>query len=151
MCTHERECLFGEVVNDKMVLNALGRIVEDEWLKTPSIRPEVELDEFIVMPNHLHGTIIINETMRNESRFVGTHSRASLQRRPRSLSSLVAGYKSVVTKRINTLRGTMRKPVWQERFYDHIIRNEADLHRIRTYIVNNPLQWAIEEENPDNA
>lgn len=162
ICTHERHCIFGNIVNDEMQLNDLGKIVHEEWAKTPAIRPEVELDDFVIMPNHLHGIVIINDTNNNPTS-VGTHGRVShinttmradirppLQRKPRSLSSLMAGFKSVVTKRINILRGTPGKPLWQGRFHDHIIRNDADLHRIRTYIANNPLQWAIDEENPDN-
>jgi putative transposase len=157
ICTHERECIFGRIVGDAMQLNGAGVIVNEEWLKTPSIRSEVELDEFVVMPNHLHGIIIINNP-------VGTHGRASLhetnsngvevggplQRKPRSLGAFVAGFKSAATKRINALRGTPRAPVWQGRFHDHIIRNDVDLHRIRTYIANNLLQWALDEENPEN-
>ena len=108
------------------------------------------------MPNHLHGIIIINEDHRPTSRqdhSVGTHSRASLRglgRSARSVGSIVAGLKSVATKRINLERRTPRNPVWQARFYDHVIRNDADLHRIRSYIGINPLQWALDEENPAN-
>lgn len=105
----------------------------------------------------MHAIVILNESN------VGTHGRASeegetmradirppLRRKPRSLSSLMAGFKSIVTKRINILRGTPGEAVWQRGFHDHVIRNDVDLHRIRTYIANNPLQWAIDEENPDN-
>jgi REP element-mobilizing transposase RayT len=120
MCAHRRECIFGEVVDDEMVLNEMGRIVEEEWLRTPSVRPEVELDHFVVMPNHVHGIVIINDRKTKHNPSVGTHGRASLHRKPRSLSSLVAGFKSIVTKRINIVRGTMGTPIWQARFHDHI-------------------------------
>lgn len=148
ICSYKRECLFGEILGDIMELNDIGKIVNEEWLKTPSIRPELELDDYVIMPNHLHGIVIINDTKRVP---VGTHGRASLHRAPRSLGSFVAGFKSSATKRINTVRATARAPMWQERFHDHIIRNDADLARIRTYIANNPLRWVLDEENPVNA
>ncbi len=154
ICTDCRACLFGEIVNDVMVLNGIGKIVEEEWLKTPTIRAEIEIDQYVIMPNHMHAIVIINETVnQSESKPVWTHGRASLPaltRSPRSLSSLVAGFKSAVTKRINIERKTPGVPIWQGRFYDHVIRNEADLHRIRRYITNNPLQWSLDEEYPKN-
>jgi len=153
ICAYGKECLFGEIVGDEMRLNSIGRIVEEEWLRTPEVRKEVELDMYVVMPNHLHGIIMIGESVgaTQEDPFVGAHSRAPLQRKPRSLGSFVAGFKSVTTKRINELRNTLGHPVWQRGFHDHIIRNEADLVRIREYIRNNPLQLALDEENLDNT
>jgi REP element-mobilizing transposase RayT len=162
ICTYERGCLFGEITRERMHLNPLGLIVQEEWLKTQIIRPEIELDEFIIMPNHLHGIIIIKET------HVGTHGRASLrgittpdasmlrinpqaaflQRQPRSLGAIIAGFKSSATKRINVERKMPYAPVWQPRFYEHIIRNDKDLNNVREYIINNPLQWHVDEENP---
>jgi putative transposase len=108
----------------------------------------MELDEYAIMPNHLHGIIIIKEESKTENTTVGTHSRASLQRKPRSLSSLIAGFKSITTKRINEMRNTPCSPVWQGGFYDHIVRNEKDLGNIREYIFNNPSNWQIDKENP---
>ncbi len=162
ICTHNRTCLFGEVVGDEMRLNAFGEIVKEEWLKTVSIRPEVELDDYVIMPNHLHGIIILNDP-NQPIPIAGTHGSASandqhigadrrlpLRREPRSLSSFVAGFKSAVTKRINMTRNAPHRPVWQSRFHDHIVRSDADLTRIRMYIANNPLHWSLDEENPDN-
>ena len=84
ICTYKRDCLFGEIIRGEMHLNPLGLIVQEEWLKTQIIRPEIELDEFIIMPNHLHGIIVIKDEP-NSTIMVGTHGRASLQRQPRSL------------------------------------------------------------------
>ena len=149
ICTHQRECLFGEIIKEEMVLNSLGLIVQEEWLKTEIIRPELELDEFIMMPNHLHGIIVINcEPEIKKQAVVGTHGCASLQRKPRSLGAIIAGFKSAATKRINEERNMSRTPVWQPRFYEHIIRNDKELNNIREYIVNNPMQWHVDEENP---
>lgn len=118
------------------------------------IRKELECDEFVIMPNHIHAIVIIknenNIKSGNYDNIVETHGRASLRRRkmvrlPKSLSSFVAGFKSSVTKRINEFRNTPKQPVWQSRFYDHIIRNESELNKIREYIINNPLNWERDE------
>ncbi|MGH2568954.1 MAG: transposase [Bacteroidota bacterium] len=150
ICTHNRECLFGEVVEEKMRLNEIGQIVKEEWARTSEIRQEVGLDAFVVMPNHLHGVIIINTDPSKEMHNVGTHGPASLRRQPRSLGSIVAGFKSAATKRINAHRNSPRMPVWQNRFYEHIIRDEDDRNRIRHYILENPRRWFYDEENPSN-
>lgn len=146
ICTHDRLCLFGDIVDSKMEMNLFGKIVNDEWLKSFGIRQEIKRDEFIVMPNHFHAIVGIADT--DDS--VETHGRASLQqtnagiayRPPKSISSLMAGYKSVVTKRINELRESPGSNVWQSRFYDHIIRDDRELFAIRQYIKNNPANWA---------
>ena len=188
ICSHKRECIFGEVVEEEMRLNDTGEIVREEWLRTPVIRREVELDAFIVMPNHLHGIIIIKDhsvgTHRYASKehqhgpkehrhtakgpqtdtvvvrthggaeengpFVRTHGGASLQRKSGTLGSIIAGFKSAATTKINDLRKTPRAPVWQGKFHDHIIRDQADLDRIREYISLNPIKWYYDEENPAN-
>jgi putative transposase len=146
ICTHNHECTLGEIMNGEMRLNEIGKIAEEEWLRTAIIRPDIQLDVFVIMPNHIHGIIVIED----ESLDVGTHSCASLQRKPRSLGSIIAGFKSAATKRINEMRHTPSFPVWQKRFYDRVIRNDKELDKIRDYIQNNVLQWAVEKDDPDN-
>jgi Transposase and inactivated derivatives len=149
ICTWGRECLFGEIVDGEMRLNECGHIVTNEWARSCEIRQEIELDEWIIMPNHVHGIVIITN--------VGAHGRAPLQhdntvlhRKPRSLSSFIAGFKSSATKRINETRGLPGVPVWQRNYYEHVIRNEESLNEIRQYIAENPMRWAEDEENPEN-
>ena len=102
ICTRDRESLFGEVVDGDVRLNKFGHIVREEWEISAVIRREIELDAFVVMPNHVHGIVII--TVGN----VGATGRSPLRSGPpkRSLGALVGGFKSAVTKRINDLRGT---------------------------------------------
>jgi len=133
LCTYNRECLFGEVVDGEMHLNELGQIVHEEWLRSADIRPEMVLDAFVVMPNHLHGIIIITDAPnvgahdpaagggKNAPNVVGAHGcaplppgRAPLYRQPRSLESFIAGFKSAVTKRINQIRQTPACPYGNE-------------------------------------
>ena len=147
ICTWGRTCLFGDVVDGIMRLNDVGRIVAGEWINTAEIRREIELDAYMVMPNHVHGLIVIAGNVD-----VGAHGRAPLHgglaRPPKSLGSLVAGFKSAATKRINELRNAPGTPVWQRNYYEHVIRDEYDLSRVRDYIVNNPAQWALDRDNP---
>ena len=131
------------------MLNEYGKVVEEEWLKTPTMRTRVQLDEFVLMPNHLHAIMVIQEGA-TAMPMVGAHSSAPLRRTPNSLGSLIAGFKSAVTKRINILRMSRGFPVWQRNYYEHIVRDEDDMNRIREYVVNNPVRWAENENNPAN-
>jgi len=151
--THQRQCLFGEIVDGQVLVSSYGEAVGEEWLRSTQIRREMQLDAFVVMPNHIHGIVIIGET-------VGAHGRAPLHRAaphraplphraPRSIGSFVAGFKSAVTRRINEMRGTPRLPVWQPNYYEHVIRDEEELNRIRQYIIENPARWEDDVENPD--
>ena len=140
VCTHERRCLFGDIVDGAMRLSDVGRIIADEWHKSARIRAEIELDTWVIMPNHFHGIAII--THRRGDRPVAPTGP------PRSIGALMAGFKSASTKRINAARGTPGARVWQRNYYDHVIRNEANLHRIRQYIADNPARWAEDPENP---
>ncbi len=155
LVTYNRECLFGQVVDGKVVLSPWGEIVAEEWRRTADVRSNVRLDEFVVMPNHVHGIIWIiandDETAVGATN-VGAHSRAPLplpHRPPKSLGAIIAGFKSIVTKRINIARGTPGMPVWQRNYYERIIRNERALRAVRQYIQNNPLHWAHDMENPN--
>ena len=156
MCVQNRACLFGDVVDGQMVVNPLGRIVADEWIKTADIRNEIKLDEWVVMPNHFHGIVwIIHGTPtpgngRGTARCRGDRPVApTAGPQPRSLGAMVAGFKSTVTKRINQTRNTPGAGLWQRNYYEHIIRNDDELNHIRQYIIDNPLQWETDRENPN--
>ena len=142
--TQNRKCLFGHIVAGEFRSNNRGQIVQDEWEKSAQIRKEIELDAFVVMPNHVHGIVVISATA---GRATG---RSPLQSGPsrRSLGAFVGGFKAVVTKRINTSRGFSGISVWQRNYFEHIIRNEDSLNSIRRYILDNPLRWEFDRENP---
>ena len=159
ICTHRCGHLFGRVVDGEMVLNVFGEIVREEWFRSAEIRAEIELfpDEFVVMPNHIHGIVWIVETDdggahgHGATGHVGAHGRSPRPRgpAPRSLGSFVAGFKSAVTKRINAHRGTPGARVWQRNYYEHIIRTQRALNAIRRYILYNPWRWYLDRHNPD--
>ncbi len=150
ICTKGMQGWFGEIVDGTMQLSPVGDIVADEWKKTDQIRPDVSLDTWTVMPNHLHGIVVIHETS-----IVETHRDASLpppneqnkfgpQRN--NLASIIRGFKSASTKRIHMAGCT--EFAWQPRYYDHIIRNERSFNKIREYIANNVLQWEFDRNQP---
>lgn len=152
ICVHNRECLFGEVVDGEMRLNDAGRVVELCWQAIPEHFPHVELDAFVMMPNHLHGVVFITGAT------VGATHASPLQTpsapygpRRGSIAAIVGSFKSAATKRINEQRATPGSPLWQRNYYEHIIRDENSLTSIRKYIVNNPLQWSMDRENPANV
>jgi putative transposase len=150
VCTRRRKCLFGEIGEGKVVLSEMGKIVGREWRISADIRREIDLDTFVVMPNHLHGIVAIRY-----HHPVGATGRSPLHSQyhtlpPKTLGSFIAGFKSSVTKQINHLRAAPGRPVWQRNYYEHVIRNETDLEEIREYIQNNPLKWLKDEDHPDN-
>ena len=152
ICTKERACFFGDVTNTEVKLSPVGRIVAEEWQKTPFIRQNVELDEWQIMPNHLHVIVVIKEpraaisTAETAHRAVSTGQPRNL--RPRSLGSIIGQFKAACTKRI--WAAGFRDFAWQSRFYDHIIRDRASLDKIRDYIIHNPLMWETDKDNPEN-
>jgi REP element-mobilizing transposase RayT len=152
VCTKNRDCLFGDVVDGVMQLSVYGEIVSECWKAIPEHFRQAQLDEFVIMPNHVHGILAIME--------VGATHASPLRmpvsgtpRRPagpkqRSLGAVIGSFKSVVSKRINEVRGSPGVSVWQRNYYEHIIRGDKELSRIREYVVNNPLQWEMDVENP---
>ena len=154
ICTHNKECLFGDVVNRNLALNDFGRMVDSEWLKTTEIRKNVILDKYIVMPNHFHGMFLITENDSGKARLATTKCNVSIKMefgkpKPGSLPVIVGSFKSAVARQINLMRNTPGKEVWQRNYYEHIVRNPDELDRIREYIVTNPLRWQMDKENPN--
>jgi REP element-mobilizing transposase RayT len=154
ICTQHRLHYFGEVVKEEMQLNELGRIVETEWLKTIELRADMnlQLGEFIVMPNHFHAIIFIGENEYNTCTDALNASQAQQAAVPKNtfgaqsknLASIVRGFKAAVTKNIRVLNADF---MWQSRFHDHIIRNEKSYQNISNYIASNPANWKKDTHN----
>jgi putative transposase len=147
MCTQIRQQLFGEFVDDVLLLNEFGEIVKEELLKSEEIRKEMKIDYFVVMPNHIHAIVLIDKQYNIEPGNVGANGRSPLRLQTKSISSFISGFKSICTKRINEIRNSPGIPVWQRNFYEHVIRNDKELYEIRKYIENNPLNWIDDEYN----
>ena len=150
ICTHARICHFGTIHNGFMCLSDIGSIIVDEWIKTPIIRPYVELDKWIVMPNHMHGIITIAHRaiptgmVGTPRRGVPTNPQSAWK--PGCLGSIVCQFKMACTKRIRA--AGFHDFAWQPRFHDVIIRNGTSLHHIRRYIMDNPATWTRDRNNP---
>ncbi|MBI3781192.1 MAG: transposase [candidate division NC10 bacterium] len=147
ICTRNRECLLGDVMKGKMRLNDVGRMVQTVWDGLPERFPTVELDASVVMPNHLHGILIIVGAglalpMRGAASSAPTGSGFT------TLSKVLRAFKSMSAIGVNRLLSRSGKPFWQRNYYEHVIRSEESLNRIREYIVTNPLRWEVDRENP---
>lgn len=155
ICSWNKECVFGRIVDGVMVLNSLGILVEKEWWKTALIRKYIEPDECVVMPNHFHGIIVIKPPMnfeepncRGVSSYAPTPTGQALKtfKSPGTgLGSVVRGFKSAVTKQINLTDRSRLSPIWQRNYYERIIRDENELNEIRKYIRENPAKWNLDK------
>lgn len=153
ICSKNRENIFGKYQcpvgadgrrpDIKIKLNEFGLIVEEELKNSEIIRTEIKLDNYVIMPNHIHAIIIIQRNLTGGQPAAPTDNINQKQ----TLSSFVAGFKSIVTKRINVLPNTPGTPVWKRSFYDHIIRTDRSLQAIREYIANNPENWENDIDN----
>jgi len=145
ICAHNRACLFGDIKDGVMVLNEYGGIVRFTWDDLPNHIRNIELDKFIVMPNHFHGIINIVSLDAND---VGAGSEPAPTIKHYALSEMIRQLKTFSAKRINELRRDIGVCVWQRNYYEHVIRDENELTRVREYIAGNPLEWDSDEYNP---
>jgi putative transposase len=137
ICTHDRAHIFGQVRNGEMVLNEFGTIATNCWNALPEHFSHIRLDESIVMPNHFHGILWINEYPEGHDKFDRKFSDAIAG----SIPTIIGGFKSATTRNINTSRETIGSTIWQRNYYEHIIRDEKALINIQQYIRNNPKKW----------
>lgn len=145
LCAHAREDLFGAVAGEAVVLTPLGQIVEQEWMASAHLRSEVYLDDYVVMPNHLHGIVSIVPGPAGDRR---SPLQEDAARGPaaRSLGALIAGFKASVTKRARAMTGDAGLAVWQRGYYEHVVRDDDDLAGIRHYIRDNPARCGSDPE-----
>jgi len=177
ICVHERECLFGAISGGRMRLNDAGRVVEDVWKGMPGRFPQVALDEYIIMPNHFHGIIIITDDVgallaapgcgkpvgallaapgcESDQKGKGAASSAGNQGAANqgaassapTLGQIIRMFKSISAIGLNRLLQRQERPLWQRNYYERIIRDEAELNAARKYIADNPIKWAEDQEN----
>ncbi len=149
ICLRQRVCLFGEIVEGRMLPNQIGQIIETEWSGLPNRFFNVGLDEFIVMPNHIHGIIFIKPV---ETSVVAPESilhsvpQGAMNRAP-TLGEVVRSFKAASARMVRK-RG-FSEFAWQRNYYEHIIRNERELDLVREYLLMNPIKWSEDDENPD--
>ena len=142
VCTYRHTSLFGKITEGEMMFNPLGNIVAEEWQHIAEARTNVQLDAFVVMPNHLHGIIIIN----NENDHAGSSFKSAVNGKRSgtlhsdSLGAIVGHIKAAVSRRAKTQVLDCNQSIWQRNYYEHVIRNEKSLNEIRKYIVENPAR-----------
>ncbi len=154
ICTRHSACVLGEVVAGKVRLSEAGRVVQTAWEGLPSHYPHVQLDAWTVMPNHVHGIVILTADpvgagLKPAPTIPDAPAPASAKRNRHGLPEIVRAFKTFSARRINAARGTQGTAFWQRNYYEHVIRNEAVLDRIRQYIVDNPARWHEDPENPN--
>jgi len=146
ICTRKSIHLFGEIKNGEMIINNLGRIVEQKWLLLPNHYDGVELGEFIVMPNHFHGILTINGIVRIKTNLVGAGLKpAPTKPKTHGLPELVRAFKTFSAREVNKMFEKPLPSIWQRGYFDRIIRDEEELDRICAYIRANPMNFGIEE------
>ena len=155
ICAYQRQCLFSDVVDGRMVLNQYGMVVADTYRWLCQRYPYLHTDEWIVMPNHFHAIMVIaDKPCRGVSRNAPTinerYNVNAIGKQRKSLGRLIGAFKTVSTKKINILRDAPGTPLWQRNYYEHIIRNPDAIDKIRQYIINNPVSWSIDQLHPNN-
>lgn len=145
--TYQHTSLFGRITDGDVVRNDLGNVVHSEWLHVAQARTNVLLDNYVIMPNHLHGIVVI----KSENDHVGSSYIPMANRKRRgtllsgSLGAIVGHFKAAVSRRAKRLELGYNTIIWQRNYYEHIIRNEKSLNEIRKYIHENPARWAKDE------
>ena len=146
VCSWNRQVILGDVMGGRVILSDAGRIVEEAWLALPRHYPSLALDAFVVMPNHVHGILILGD--------VGAGFKpaptvvAGRPPRRHAIPEIVRAFKTFSARQINVQAQSVGRHVWQRGYYDHVVRDDRDLGRIRDYIFTNPLRWSMDRENP---
>jgi REP element-mobilizing transposase RayT len=157
--SHQRQNFFGEIIDGEIILNQVGEIVEQTWVDIPKHFPNVNVDIFVIMPNHIHGIINIiergpvgathesplPESLPKSPKPEPPHKSTTLK--PRTLGVIVGLFKSTASKRIHSAGLINHHKIWQRNYYEHIIRDEDDHQQIADYIETNPLNWEYDHEN----
>lgn len=174
ICTKNHQCLFGEIQQREMQLNAIGRVVSAQWQQLTYRFPDLELGEWVVMPNHIHGILIITgrgeacngrgeaslkiknvdaalflpdaSSLQSESVIADASPLRPTGTTPGSVGAIIQNFKSVVSRKLSTQNEKRKGSVWQRNYYEHVIRNEGEFNAISDYIITNPQNWEKDTE-----
>ena len=141
VCAEQMRLQFGTILDGELQLNSLGQLVSDEWKRLALARANVKLDRFVVMPNHVHGLIMIGEEEERDSRQISGAETGAVTIQASSLGAIVGQFKAAVSRRAKTEGVAGDTRIWQRGYYDHIVRDERSLNEIRRYILENPAKW----------
>jgi len=153
LCVHNRELLFGEIIEDKMILNAAGKMIAREWQALQKRFPHIEPHEYVVMPNHFHAIIEVGDTL-TELQMKGQPQWITPTENKKTIGDMLGAFKSITT--IEYIRGVktshwreFESKLWQRNYWEHVIRHEQSHHEIAQYIINNPQQWQMDKLRPE--
>ena len=150
ICVQHRKCIFGTMIDGKMQLNELGNIVTEYWNHIPQHFSSVEIGDYVIMPNHIHGIIALNDVGTRSPRPKNSNKELTDNTSSPSLGKIIAYFKYQSTKHINQYHNTPGTRIWQRNYHDHVIRDNIDLQRLRQYIQSNPMKWELDQLHPDN-
>lgn len=149
ICTYSRKCMLGNINSEMAELFSTGNVAKKFWLEIPKHFQNVELNQFIIMPNHIHGIIMIYDHKPVGVQYIEPLRESKYQHIiPGSIGSIIRSYKSAVTRWCN--KNNYQNFQWQRNYYERVVRNENELNQIREYIQNNPLKWELDRENPES-
>jgi len=151
LCCQDKEHFFGEILNDKMILNEFGKIIKEEWEKSPIIRTNISLGEFIIMPDHFHAILQIDYQITHKENYIPNQFKSPSQ----TIGAIIRGFKGATTTRIKKLNSistgesqfapTQAKKIWQRNYFEKIIRDQKAYDNITQYIIDNPKKWKKEK------
>ncbi len=146
ICTHEKRCILGQIVNARAELNSIGCAVRDSWVSIPQHFAGTRLHEFVIMPNHLHGIVEICAKL-GRSGAAPLPRNAVARVHAGSISAIVRSFKALVTRHARQQLGWMGD-VWQRNYFERVLRDGQEFFDASRYIVENPLKWEWDRENP---
>ncbi len=144
ICTHNREMSFGNVVDGLMKLNEYGKMVANTWNDLPNHNHNIQMDNFVIMPNHVHGVIVINDVGTDTVGAGSEPTPTKKKHKHHGLPEIIRQFKTFSARRINKIRQSPDIHVWQRNYFEHIIRNENEMNRIRKYISENSSKWDMD-------
>ena len=161
ICSYDKRCLLGAMRDKSVLLNPTGEIVRATWISLPERFPRLILDEFVIMPNHFHALLaLVGAGLAPPAVSLATLARGEANRAPKaaapaakthSLHDIIGAFKSISTIQVNRLLHQKGVPLWQRNYHEHIVRNGEDAHKIQQYILENPLNWLLDKENPNRT
>ena len=151
ICADQRRCLLGSIGENGIVLTSIGEIAKKCWIEIPLHFPDVGIEAFVVMPNHLHGILVINPTAPGNSQQSRSTQRAESFGKPLSgaVPTIIRSFKAAVTKSVRESGSLIGSPVWQRGYFERVLRNGREFVNATDYIIKNPSRWAFDEENPE--
>ena len=151
ICSAQRRCIFGQIHGNDAVLSRIGEIVRACWIEIPQHFPNVKIETYVVMPNHVHGILTINEKLPDANRENKSTVTTELFGRPspKSVPTIIRSFKAAASKRARESGLAVSGSIWQRGYYEHVLRNTREYVETTNYILHNPVRWADDEENPN--